>query len=122
MRKTMPNIAESLDELYTKLHKERKTKVKRRIHMLVLIKESKTRTRKAVAKHLAVHRNTIRDWLNKYESGGFTALLLMKSPGAPGKRSLLKNSTGFGSYVQLQSWLKENHNISINIEKLIGML
>jgi len=130
MKKTMPNISESLDELYAKLHKERKVEVKRRIHMLVLIKEGKTRTRKAVAKHLAVHRNTIRDWLNKYESGGFTALLLMKSPGAPsGQRSLpdsvladlskcLEDSTGFGSYVQLQSWLKENHNINIRYNTL----
>ncbi len=76
----MPHIKESLEELYTKLHKELIAAVKRRIHMLVLIKEGKHGTRKAVAKHLAVHRNTIGAWLNTYESDGLAALLEIKSP------------------------------------------
>ena len=126
----MPNVKESLDELYLKLHKERRAAVKRRIHMLVLIKGCKRRARKAVAKYLAVHRNTIRDWLTIYESGGFTALLEMKSPGAPsGQRSLpknvlaalserLKDTAGFGSYVELQTWLKETHDVSIRYKTL----
>jgi len=130
MKIPMPSVKESLDELYSKLHKERRAEVKRRIHMLVLIKEGKYRTRKAVAKHLAVHRNTIRDWLTKYESDGFTALLQIKSPGAPsGQRSLpedvlaalnesLRNTSGFGSYVELQTWLKETHGVSIRYKTL----
>lgn len=130
MKMPMPNIKESLDELYTKLHKERRAAVKRRIHMLVLIKEGKRGTRKAVAKYLAVHRNTIRDWLTIYESGGLIALLQIKSPGAPsGQRSLpenvlaaliecLEDTSGFGSYVELQTWLKETHDVSIRYNTL----
>jgi transposase len=126
----MPDVKETLDELYTKLRKERKAAVKRRIHMLVLIKEGKRSTRKAVAKYLAVHRNTIRDWLTIYESGGFTALLQIKSPGAPsGQRSLpknvlsalgerLKDTSGFGSYVELQTWLMETHSVIIKYKTL----
>jgi len=126
----MPTIKETLDELYSKLHKERRAAVKRRIHMLVLIKEVKRRTRKAVAKYLAVHRNTIRDWLTTYESDGLTALLQIKSPGAPsGQRSLpenllaalnerLKDTSGFGSYIELQKWLRETHNASIGYKTL----
>jgi transposase len=130
MKKPMPIVKESLEELYTKLHKERKAAVKRRIHMLVLIKEGKCSTRKAVAKYLAVHRNTIRDWLNTYESDGLTALLEIKFPGAPsGQRSLSRNvlaalnerledTSGFGSYVELQTWLKETHDVSIKYKTL----
>ena len=130
MKKPMPSIKESLDELYTKLHKERRAAVKRRIHMLVLIKEGKRRTRKAVAKYLAVHRNTISDWLSIYESEGLVALLEIKSPGAPsGQRSLprnvlsalderLKDTSGFGSYIELQTWLKETHDVSIKYKTL----
>ena len=130
MKIPMPTIKESLDELYPRLHKERRAAVKRRIHMLVLIKEGKHSTRKAVAKHISVHRNTIGDWLSKYESGGFTALLEIKSPGAPsGQRSLpenvlaalserLKDTSGFGSYVELQTWLKETHDVSIEYKTL----
>jgi transposase len=98
--------------------------------MLVLIKEGKCNTRKGVAKRLGVHRNTIRDWLSKYESGGLDALVEIKSPGAPsGQRSLperilssllecLASSSGFGSYVELQRWLKETHNLSIKYKTL----
>lgn len=130
----MPDIRESLDELYTKLHKERKAEVKRRIYMLVLIKEGKTRTRKAVAKRIGVHRNTTRDWLSKYETGSLDALVQIKSPGAPsGQRSFpgevlaslkerLAEPTGFVSYVQLQSWLKETHDFSIKYKTLHGII
>jgi len=130
MKIPMPDIKESLDELYAKLHRERKAEAKRRLHMLVLIKEGKSRTRKGVAKYFGVHRNTIRDWLTKYESGGLDALVQMKSPGAPsGQRSLpesvlgtlkerLAETTGFGSYVELQNWLKETHGVSIRYKTL----
>jgi transposase len=130
MKIPMPDIKESLDELYTKLHKERAGEVKHRIYMLVLIKEGKTRTRKAVAKRIGVHRNTIREWLSKYEKGGLDALVQIKSPGAPsGQRSLpdevlaslrkrLSETTGFVSYIQLQRWLKETHDFSIKYKTL----
>ena len=130
MKKPMPDIKESLEELYSRLHIERKAEVKRRFYMLVLIKEGKCSTRKGVAKRLGVHRNTIRDWLSKYESGGFDALGQIKSSVAPsGQRSLpgeilavlnqhLAKVTGFGSYVELQRWLKEIHNFSIKYSTL----
>ncbi len=130
MKIPMPNIRESLDELYSGLRQERRAEIKRRIHMLVLIKEGKSRTRKAVAEYFQVHRNTIRDWLIKYESGGLTALFQMKSPGAPsGQRSLpqevlaalserLEDTAGFGSYVELQTWLTRTHGISIRYRTL----
>ena len=89
MKIPMPNIEESLEELYSRLHRERKAEVKRRFYMLVLIKEGKCITRRGVAKRIGVHRNTIRDWLSKYESDGLDALAEIKSPGAPsGQRSL----------------------------------
>lgn len=130
MKIPMPDIRESLDELYSRLRQERRAEMKRRIHMLVLIKEGKSRTRKAVAKYFQVHRNTIRDWLIKYESGSLTVLLQMKSPGAPsGQRSLpqevlaalserLEDTAGFGSYVDLQTWLAKIHGVSIRYRTL----
>lgn len=130
MKIPMPDIKESLDELYAKLHKERKSEVKNRIVMLILIKEGKTRTRKAVAKRIGVHRNTIRVWLSKYEAGGLDALFQINSPGAPsGQRSLsdevlaplkrrLAETTGFVSYIQLQRWLKETYDFSIKYKTL----
>ena len=130
MKIPLPNIKEPLAELYSRLHRERKAEVKHRLYMLVLIKEGKCSTRKEVAKRIGVHRNTISDWLSKYESGGIDALVQIQSPGAPsGQRSLpesilaavkerLATVTGFGSYVQLQRWLAETHNFSIKYTTL----
>ena len=130
MKIPMPDIKESLEELYSRFHRERKAEVKRRFYMLVLIKEGIGSTRKGIAKRSGVHCNTIRDWLSKYESGGLDALVQVKTPGAPsGQRSLLEGilaalqeclakATGFGSYVELQRWLKETHNFSIKYKTL----
>ena len=89
MNKRIPEIKDNLDELQSRLQKEKDSDKKQRIHMLVLLKSGQARTRKEVAKHLAVHRNTIRDWLTKYETYGIDGLLEIKPLGQPkGQRSL----------------------------------
>ena len=62
MKKT--DIKETLEELNIMLHKERNAELKMRIHMLVLLKNGECRKRKEIANRLAVHRNTIRNWLS----------------------------------------------------------
>ena len=60
----LPTITEDLTDLRQRLHAQRNAERKRRLLMLVLFKEDRARTRTGVAEHLAVHRNTIRRWLN----------------------------------------------------------
>ena len=74
MQKPIPTIKEQIQELEQKLHREKNPKRKIRLHMLVLLKSGKAKTRKEVAEHLAVHRNTVRLWLALYESGGINTL------------------------------------------------
>ena len=130
MNKRIPEIKDSLDELESKLQKEKDSDKKRRIHMLFLLKSGQVCTRKELAKHLALHRNTIRSWLTKYETNGIDGLLEIKPLGQPkGQRSLtddvfsslkqrLEDPSGSGSYVELVSWLKETHGVSIKYNTL----
>jgi transposase len=130
MNKRIPEIKDNLDELESRLQKEKDSDKKQRIHMLVLLKSSQACTRKEVAKHLAVHRNTIGDWLTKYETNGIDGLLEIKPLGQPkGQRSLaddvlsslkqrLEDPSGFGSYIELKSWLTETHGVSIKYHTL----
>ena len=130
MNKQIPKIKDNLDELQSRLQKEKDSDRKQRIHMLVLLKSGQVRTRKEVARHLAVHRNTIRDWLTKYEANGIDGLLKIKPLGQPeGQRSLtddvlsslkqrLEDPSGFGSYIELKSWLTETHEVSIKYHTL----
>lgn len=130
MNKRIPEIKDNLDELQSRLQKEKDSDKKQRIHMLVLLKSGHARTRKEVAGYLAVHRNTVRDWLVKYETNGIDGLLEIKPLGQPkGQRSLtddvlsslkqrLEDPSGFGSYVELKSWLTETHRVSIEYHTL----
>lgn len=125
-----PDIKETLEELNTMLRKERNDKLKRRIHMLVLLKSGESLKRKEIAERLAVHRNTIRNWISIYMSKGLTELLNIKPTGpAPGQKTLdesilsalkerLEDSSGFESYVQIQSWIKETYGIDVKYKTL----
>lgn len=130
MKRKIPNINETLDELNTKVNKERKPDVKRRIHMLFLIKNGEVSTRKELANHIKVHRNTIGNWLSIYQSGGFDELLKIKTSGPPpGQHSLpenilsalkerLEEPSGFSSYIEIHTWLEKNYGIKIKYRTL----
>ncbi len=87
-----PNIKETLEELNIMLHKERNAELKMRIHMLVLLKNGECRKRKEIADRLAVHRNTIRNWLSIYNSNGLSQLLKIKPKGPASGQKTLDNS------------------------------
>ena len=125
-----PDIKETLEELNIMLHKERNAELKMRIHMLVLLKNGECHKRKEIANRLAVHRNTIRNWLSIYMSNGLSQLLELKARGpACGQKTLdnsvlsslkerLEDTSGFGSYIQIQSWIKETHGVDVKYKTL----
>jgi transposase len=87
-----PNIKETIEELNIMLHKERNAELKMRIQMLVLLKNGECRKRKEIADRLAVHRNTIRNWLSIYMSNGLSQLLKIKPRGPASGQKTLDNS------------------------------
>ena len=126
MRHSIPEINEDLATLKLKLQKTGDAQRKARLHMLVLLKEGQAKTRLAVAQRLAVHRNTIANWLQLYESGGLEKLLVIGSVGAPsGQKTFsesqlavlsaqLSNPKGFRSYDELRVWVEEQFNMKIS--------
>lgn len=130
MRRPVPTIKEQAQELEQKLHKEKDPSRKIRLHMLELLKNGKAKTRKQAAEHLAIHRNTVRLWLDLYESGGIEALVGIKPKGlALGQYSLpteiveeLKNClhqpAGFASYGEIQSWIQKSYGLEIKYKTL----
>src|SRR3712207_6394129 len=82
MRERFPEITESAEELQRLLKAERNAQVRRRIHLLLLIRSGQVERRAQAAQHLAVHRNTIRTWLLTSGSGGPESLLQIEK-GAP---------------------------------------
>ena len=121
----LPEITEPVDQLESLVRGERKAKIQRRFHMLLLLKTGEAKSRSGAARHLGVHRNTIANWLELYEEGGLDRLQHIGEPGPePGQQSIpdevfeqlkerLAEPEGFGSYTGIQQWLEEEHDVEI---------
>ncbi|HEY0020278.1 MAG TPA: helix-turn-helix domain-containing protein [Longimicrobium sp.] len=94
---TLPVITESPEELDRLVTAERNAQVRRRLHLLLLIRSGQVESRTAAAAHLAVHRNTIRDWLLRYESGDLERLSEIKQ-GAPDQGFTRSSGTRIDSF------------------------
>jgi transposase len=134
MYQPLPTITEDLKTLSARLRQERDPQRRPRLHLLVLLKSGQVTTRGQAATHLAVHRNTITNWLQRYRYGGLEALLTYKEPGAPrGQKTLpptvfehlkarLATSTGFASYLDVQQWLRDEFALEVPYKTLHGIV
>lgn len=134
MRERFPAITESPEELDRLVKAERNAQVRRRLHLLLLIRSGQVESRTAAAKHLAVHRNTIRAWLLLYENGGLQRLSQIKQGAPPAEQKSIPkpafeallarlDENGFpDGYIQVQRWLKDEFELEIpykTIHKII---
>ena len=121
MNKSIPVIHESADELKQLLSQERHPDKHQRLHALYLLASGQARFRADVAHLLAVSRNTIGRWLDRYAHGGLDALLDLYVP--PGKapalhpdqvaqlQQRLQHPQGFASYDDVRQWLQETFGV-----------
>jgi transposase len=133
MYQPLPIIAEELDLLQARLRSERDPQLRPRLHLLVLLKSGQVTSRRQAAAHLAVHRNTLTGWLQRYRRRGLEALLTYKEPGAPaGQKTLpprifaqlqarLATPSGFASYLDIQHWLREEFALEVPYKTLHGI-
>ena len=83
MKKKLPPIHPSREELHRLLKAERSVRKRQRLQALYLLVSRQVKTRSAVAELLGVHRHSVGTWLGLYEQGGLESLLTIKK--APGK-------------------------------------
>jgi predicted ArsR family transcriptional regulator len=79
MKKKIPEIKESVEELKEKLKIEKSPRSQQRVHMLYLLKSGEAKSRQEVADLLAVHRHTVGQWLSRYEQEGMEGMLELKT-------------------------------------------
>lgn len=115
MRKSVPIIHETADDLKQRLKQEPHPVRQQRLHALYLLASGQARYRQQVATLLGLDRNTIGDWLDRYAHGGLARLLELYVP--HGKRppltpdqlaqlqAALTQPEGFGSYGEIQQWI-----------------
>ena len=125
MRRALPKIRESLEELRAQLRHAREAETKRRLHLLVLLLEGTVCDRQQAAAYLAVHRNTVGEWLSRYERGGLVGLLhrdqrgarvgqrLLSVPAWEALQARLRCPEGFGGYGEIQRWLAKEWGVEL---------
>ncbi len=115
MRKKLPQIDHSREELRQLLKAERDVQKRQRLQALYLLVSRQAKTRLAVAELLGVHRHSVGTWLELYEQGSLEGLLTIKK--APGKKPLaspevvealkerLHHPEGFRAYGEIQAYV-----------------
>jgi transposase len=134
MRERFPDITESVEDLDRLLKAERNAQVRRRIHLLLLIRSGQVETRKQAAGHLAVHRNSVYTWLEIYKSGGLEALLRIQQGAPKAEQKTLSEPVfqalqvrlgegGFpDGYLQVQRWLKDEFELEVPYKTVHGIV
>lgn len=132
MNKKVPDITETVEELNSLVKKYKNTREIDRLRMLYLLKSGKAKNRTEVARLLGMHRETIGQWLSKYEAGGLEKLLERRS--APGRqsymtpsqletlRSKLNDPSGFSSYVEIHQYVTETFGVAIGYKAIYALV
>lgn len=123
MRRRLPEIKESVEELKDRLRTEKRARIKQRIQALYLPKTQSAHSILDIAQILAIHRTTIGRWLRCYELCGLEATLEIRTK--PNRqpsiepltlevlKERLKEPEGFRSYKEIYLWLKEERGLEV---------
>jgi transposase len=124
MRKKLPLIHESANELQRRMHSEKDVKKRQRLHALYLVASGQAQHRKEIAALLGVHRHSVAAWLDAYAEGGLDHALRYHVPLPPVHRRMtdsaltalrekLQEPYGFAGYNQIRLWLAQEHQVDL---------
>jgi len=133
MRKAMPRITESADELQRRMKSEPDLKKRQRLHALYLAASGHARHRQEIAALLGVHRHSVAAWLQAYAEGGVEHALSYQVPRPPVHRRImdtamralqakLQEPQGFAGYNQLRVWLAEEHQVTLSYSSVHALV
>jgi putative transposase len=116
-------IAESPEELITFLAAQNTTSGVERLLALYLLKVGKVNTLRDLASVLGKDYTTLFRWLRKYRANGVAGMLTLsqgcrgRKAAIPGEvleklREKLKQPSAFGSYKEVQGWLRREYGVS----------
>jgi transposase len=132
-KKEFPPILESVEELQARLRRERDARLRLRLRLLILVRSGQVATRREAAERLAVHRNSVRNWLAAYEHGSLGALLRIGTSGPKREQKTLPppvfealrervEAEGFPGYAAAQQWLRQEFGLEVPYRTVHGII
>ena len=120
MRKKMPTITESADELHQWMKQDKDVTKRHRLQALYLAASGRAHHRQEIAELLGVHRHRVAAWFDAYATGGLDHMLHSQVPRPPLRQRItataltalqetLQAPHGFAGYEQIRVWLAEEH-------------
>ena len=127
------NIIETKEELADLLHREKDMRKKERLQFLYWQKSGLATTRSQLAALLGKTLPTLTAWARRYKQQGLNGLLKMDYKGGGHLRVIpwaaideldarLKTEEGFGSFAEIQSWLKDQYGIEVAYSTVHGLV
>src|SRR5215207_9929767 len=80
-QRDFPSILETAEDLQARIEREQDARLRSRLHLLLLIRSDQVKSRTEAARHLAMHRNSVKNWLDAYRRGGLGELLRIGTTG-----------------------------------------
>jgi transposase len=133
MRKAMPRITESADELQRRMKSEPDLKKRQRFHAFYLAASGQARQRQEIAALLGVHRHSVAAWVAAYAEGGVDRALSSQRPLPAVHRRItetaltalqakLNDPHGFAGYNQIRLWLAEEHHVTLSYSSVHALV
>jgi len=132
-QRDLPPIFETTEDLETRIAHEQDARLRARLHLLLLIRSGQVRSRTQAAKHLVVHRNSVRNWLEAYKRGGLEELLRIGTTGPKPEQKTLPprvfqtlcervEGEGFSGYTGAQEWLLKEFGLHVPYRTVHGLI
>ncbi len=123
------SIKQSQKELDLLYQRTRKSKARKKIKSLLLIKKQAYPTRKQLAKYLSIDVKTLYTWIKTYQKEGLDTFVKSTSGGSHNYKiqkevrdslseKLNDSNAPLQGYTHAVEWVKANHNIEINYHTL----
>jgi hypothetical protein len=124
MRKAMPRITASADELQRRMKSDPDLKKRQRLHALSLAASGQAHQRQEIAALLGVPRHSVAAWFAAYAEGGFTRALRSQRPLPPVHQRItttaltalqekLHDPHGCAGSHQMRVWLAETPQVTL---------
>lgn len=125
MRKAMPRMTESADEVQRCMKSASDLKKRQRLHACYLAASGQARHRQEIAARLGVHRHSVAAWGVASAEGGLAHALSYQRPLPPVPRRITEaawtalpakrqDPQGCAGYHQIRLWLAEEHHVTLS--------